>query len=107
MLLGPSARLVVLLDLVRQGVDFLHAQSYHAHPTTLATKRSMASLIGGCGLGGLYLISAATISSGRDLEGHGLASATSAMVVAVMGQRLVKTRKVMPAGLMVSRVVAK
>lgn len=62
-------------------------------------KGSMMSLVGGLAVGSFLLGSGHLIASDREYEGHQLATGTSGILAAGMGQRFVKTGKFMPAGL--------
>ena len=62
-------------------------------------KGSKASLGGGLFCGGLLIGSGILISGEHQYEGHMLASGTSALMSAGMGQRYLKTGKIMPAGM--------
>lgn len=62
--------------------------------------KSVPSLVAGVSLGGLYGAAGVLINRGDCKEGHALAAVTSALVVGVMGPRFVRSKKVMPAGLL-------
>ncbi len=61
-------------------------------------KGSKASLGAGLACGSLLIGSGLLISNSMEYEGHGLATATSGIMAAGMGQRYMKTGKIMPAG---------
>ena len=59
------------------------------------------SLVAGLGIGTLFLGSGYLIAkTDRVFEGHALATCTATVLTAAMGQRLVTTGKVMPAGIL-------
>ncbi len=62
--------------------------------------KSVPSLVAGVSLGGLYGAAGVLINRGDCKEGHTLAAVTSALVLGVMGPRFVRTKKLMPAGLL-------
>ena len=62
-------------------------------------KGSKASLLAGVGCGSLLIGSGIMISGENQFEGHALASLTSGVMAAGMGQRYLKSSKFMPAGL--------
>jgi uncharacterized membrane protein (UPF0136 family) len=64
------------------------------------SKRSMPSLLGGLGIGAAYLLSAHLIKEVDEKMGHGAGFFTSLSLTAIMGARALKTKKLMPAGLM-------
>mmetsp|Transcript_5416 Transcript_5416/g.8096 ORF Transcript_5416/g.8096 Transcript_5416/m.8096 type:complete len:111 (-) Transcript_5416:110-442(-) len=61
-------------------------------------KGSKASLGAGLVCGSLLIGSGAMISTDKQFEGHSLAATTSGLMSAGMGQRYLKTGKMMPAG---------
>lgn len=61
-------------------------------------KGSKPSLIAGTLLGASLIGSGVLISGENQLEGHGIAAATSSLMAFSMGSRYLKTGKVMPAG---------
>ncbi|CAM9807588.1 unnamed protein product [Heterosigma akashiwo] len=62
-------------------------------------KGSKASVIASGGTAMLMITSGLLITKGNDLEGHGLALATSSLLALGMGARVMKSGKFMPAGL--------
>eukprot|EP00286_Rhodomonas_abbreviata_P025089 CAMPEP_0181314908 /NCGR_PEP_ID=MMETSP1101-20121128/15076_1 /TAXON_ID=46948 /ORGANISM="Rhodomonas abbreviata, Strain Caron Lab Isolate" /LENGTH=99 /DNA_ID=CAMNT_0023422047 /DNA_START=46 /DNA_END=345 /DNA_ORIENTATION=- len=65
-------------------------------------KGSKASLIGGCGVGALFIGSGLLIQSGQNRNGHLIALASSLALAGGMGARTMKTGKFMPAGMIAS-----
>jgi len=64
-------------------------------------KGSKMSLVAGLGIGSLFLGSGYLIAkTDRVYEGHVLATCTATLLTAAMGQRLISTGKVMPAGVL-------
>ncbi|GFH45520.1 hypothetical protein CTEN210_01994 [Chaetoceros tenuissimus] len=62
-------------------------------------KGSKASLGAGLFCGSMLIGSGVLISGENQFEGHALASTTSGLMAVGMGQRYLKTGKVMPAGI--------
>jgi uncharacterized membrane protein (UPF0136 family) len=62
-------------------------------------QKSIPSLVGGLSIGLLFKLSSYWIQEGRYEQGHGLAASVSLATQGLMGQRYLKTRKIMPAGL--------
>ena len=62
-------------------------------------KGSKASLGAGLVCGSLLIGSGVLISGDNQFEGHTLATVTSGLMSAGMGQRYLKTGKIMPAGI--------
>eukprot|EP00510_Aplanochytrium_minuta_P009782 CAMPEP_0184063352 /NCGR_PEP_ID=MMETSP0957-20130417/835_1 /TAXON_ID=627963 /ORGANISM="Aplanochytrium sp, Strain PBS07" /LENGTH=109 /DNA_ID=CAMNT_0026360309 /DNA_START=111 /DNA_END=437 /DNA_ORIENTATION=- len=65
-----------------------------------ARGKSIPSLVAGTAFGTGYAISGWLISKGDGKEGHSLALALSGTLTGVMGGRFLKTKKVMPAGVL-------
>uniref|UniRef100_A0A7R9V9Q8 Transmembrane protein 14C n=1 Tax=Chlamydomonas euryale TaxID=1486919 RepID=A0A7R9V9Q8_9CHLO len=63
-------------------------------------KGSLPSLLGGVAFSGAYALSGYYINTVDAVRGHQMGAATSLLLAGVMGARLVKTKKVMPAGLL-------
>lgn len=65
-----------------------------------AKKGSVPSLVAGAALGAAYGASAYLVQSGDPVTGFGVGTAASAVLAAAMGARLVRTGKLMPAGVL-------
>lgn len=65
-----------------------------------AKKKSVPSLVAGVGLGGAYLASSYLIGEVDALQGHAVGLATSVVLTSAMGARFLKSKKLMPAGIM-------
>ncbi|EFJ44121.1 hypothetical protein VOLCADRAFT_106504 [Volvox carteri f. nagariensis] len=63
-------------------------------------KKSLPSLIGGLTFSVAYGTAAYIIQSKDAFLGHSVGCATSALMTTIMGMRLAKTKKVMPAGIL-------
>mmetsp|Transcript_7339 Transcript_7339/g.15985 ORF Transcript_7339/g.15985 Transcript_7339/m.15985 type:complete len:110 (+) Transcript_7339:34-363(+) len=63
-------------------------------------KKSLPSLLGGLGFGAAYAYSGYLSNSVDAVQGHAAGAVTSLALTAIMGARLVKTKKIMPAGLL-------
>merc|ERR1711934_193121 len=65
-----------------------------------AKKRSAPSLVAGLSLGAAYAYAGYLISQNEAEQGHLVGTATSGLVLLAMGPRFVKSRKIMPAGIL-------
>ncbi|KAG2484877.1 hypothetical protein HYH03_016361 [Edaphochlamys debaryana] len=63
-------------------------------------KKSLPSLLGGLTLGAAYGATAYIIQTHDALLGHQVGAATSVVLATMMGVRLARTKKVMPAGVL-------
>ncbi|PNH06431.1 Transmembrane protein 14A [Tetrabaena socialis] len=63
-------------------------------------KKSLPSLLGGLTFGVAFGASAYIIQNQDALLGHSVGCATSALMLTMMGARFVRTRKMMPAGVL-------
>ncbi|KAF0853121.1 mitochondrial transmembrane protein 14C-like protein [Andalucia godoyi] len=67
-----------------------------------AKAKSVPSLAAGLGFGALFTGAGYLIQSGKEKEGHDLATVLSVALTAVMGARALRTRKLVPAGIVAS-----
>jgi|LauGreSBDMM110SN_4_FD.fasta_scaffold131854_1 uncharacterized membrane protein (UPF0136 family) len=65
-----------------------------------AARGSRVSLLAGLALGGAFAFAGSEIQQGRAQEGYRWAMASSSLLSGAMMFRLVRTRKIMPAGLL-------
>ncbi|GIL63045.1 hypothetical protein Vafri_17195 [Volvox africanus] len=63
-------------------------------------KKSLPSLLGGLTFGVAYGTTAYVIQTHDAFLGHSIGCTTSALMATMMGMRLAKTKKVMPAGIL-------
>lgn len=68
--------------------------------------RSLPSLIAGLGFGALYGASTYLIHDGQPQLGYDVGAATSIVLATVMGMRLARTKKMMPAGFITALAAA-
>jgi uncharacterized membrane protein (UPF0136 family) len=61
--------------------------------------RSVPSLVAGLACGGLFLGSGLLIKQGENVKGHSAALLTSSALFGAMAPRALRTKKLMPAGL--------
>jgi len=62
--------------------------------------RSVVSLVAGSFLGGGYLLGGYYIANKNYQRGHEVALGTSALITGIMGSRFLRTKKIMPAGIL-------